>query len=242
MELPAIPAVILNAIQKIESLLDVPLLMHPPVVHFIISLPFIVLLLELINIIVKKRTIGVISFLLLLLTAVAAIAAYLTGNVDGKEAFPLLSEAVQGELKQHKLLGTYVMLASVVVVGFKLLSALVSRGLMKALYLLILIIFIVGILNQGQEGGKLVYKYGINVEKVQELDNELDDAKEELEEIEEANKAVEDSEETAIENTGVEVISSENNLSSTNNTPVIETTTEPKEELDTEVTPQAATD
>ncbi len=182
MELPAIK------IPQIELPFDIPVLLHPPVDHFIIALPVIILLLELVNIVFKKRAIGVTSFFLLILTVVAAAAAYLTGSVDGKEAFPLLNEVAQGELKEHKLLGTYLMLASVVVLLFKLLSSMINRGLMKALYLFILILFVVGILKQGKEGGELVYEYGVNVEKVQTLDNELDDLKEELEELQEENK------------------------------------------------------
>ncbi len=185
MELPAIK------LPQIELPFDIPVLLHPPVDHFIIALPVIILLLEVVNLIVKKRAIGVTSFFLLILTVVAAVAAYFTGSVDGKEAFPLLSEAAQGELKEHKLLGTYLMLASAVVLVFKLLSAMINRGLMKALYLLVLILFVAGILKQGKEGGELVYKYGVNVEKVQELDSELFDVKEELEELEEANKPAE---------------------------------------------------
>ncbi len=195
MELPAIK------IPQIELPFDIPVLMHPPVDHFIIAIPVIVLLLEIINIIAKKRAIGVVSFFLLVLTVVAAAAAYLTGNVDGKEAFPLLNEAAQGELKEHKLLGTYLMLASVAVLVFKLLSSMISRGLMKALYLLVLILFVAGILKQGKEGGELVYKYGVNVEKVQELDSELFDVKEELEELEEENKASEAEEKAPVDTT-----------------------------------------
>jgi len=191
MELPAIK------LPQIELPFDIPVLLHPPVDHFIIALPVIILLLEVVNLIVKKRAIGVTSFFLLILTVVAAVAAYFTGSVDGKEAFPLLSEAAQGELKEHKLLGTYLMLASAVVLVFKLLSAMINRGLMKALYLLVLILFVAGILKQGKEGGELVYKYGVNVEKVQELDSELFDVKEELEELEEANKPAEAEEKEA---------------------------------------------
>jgi len=191
MELPAIK------LPQIELPFDIPLLMHPPVDHFIIALPIIILLLEFINLFAKKRAIGVVSFFLLILTVAAAVAAYFTGSVDGKEAFPLLGEAAQTDLKAHKLFGTYLMLASAVVLVFKLLSAMISRGLMKALYLLVLILFVVGILKQGKEGGELVYKYGVNVEKVQELDSELFDAKEELEELQEANKPAEAEEKEA---------------------------------------------
>jgi len=191
MELPAIK------IPQIELPFDIPLLMHPPVDHFIIALPVIILLLEFINLFAKKRAIGAVSFFLLILTVVAAVAAYLTGSVDGKEAFPLLSEAAQTEVKEHKLFGTYLMLASAIVLVFKLLSAMISRGLMKALYLLVLILFVAGILKQGKEGGELVYKYGVNVEKVQELDSELFDVKEELEELQEENESAEAEEKEA---------------------------------------------
>jgi len=200
MELPAIK------LPQIDLPFDIPVLMHPPIDHFLIALPVIILLLELVNLIVKKRAIGVTSFFLLLLTVIAAVAAYFTGSVDGKEAFPLLSEAAQGELKAHKLLGTYLMFASVIVLVFKLFSSMIQRGLMKALYLLVLILFVVGILKQGKDGGELVYEYGVNVQKVQELDSELDDLKEELEDLEEeskkavpAAKAVEEVKEKAAE-------------------------------------------
>ena len=197
MELPAIK------LPQVELPFDIPVLLHPPVDHFIIALPVIVLLLEVVNLIVKKRAVGVVSFFLLVLTVVAAAAAYFTGSIDGKEAFPLLGEAAQGELKEHKILGTYLMLASVAVLVFKLLSAMISRRLMKALYLLVLILFVAGILKQGKDGGELVYKYGVNVEKVQELDGELDDLKEELEELEEANKPAKAEEKEPAETTEV---------------------------------------
>ncbi|RRS31134.1 MAG: hypothetical protein P794_04830 [Epsilonproteobacteria bacterium (ex Lamellibrachia satsuma)] len=182
MELPAIK------IPQFELPFDIPVLLHPPIDHFLVALPVIVLLLELVNLVLKKRAIGITSFFLLLLTVVAAVAAYFTGSTDGKEAFPLLSEAAQGKLKAHKLLGTYLVMLSVVVLVFKLLSAMIKRGLMKALYLLLLVLFVAGILKQGKDGGELVYKYGVNVEKVQEIDSELDDVKEELEDLKEETK------------------------------------------------------
>ena len=153
-----------------------------------IALPIVVLLLEIINLFAKKRAIGVVSFVLLALTVVVAIAAYLTGTTDGKEAFDALTQAGQTDLKAHKILGTYLMLASGVVLVFKLLSSMIQRGLMKALYLLVLILFVVGILKQGKEGGELVYKYGANVERVADLDSDLFDAKEEVEDLQEKSK------------------------------------------------------
>jgi uncharacterized membrane protein len=160
-------------------------------VHFVIAIPVLVLLIEIINLVAKKRAIGFTAFFLLIVGAVAAVGAYLTGIHDGKEAFDALSQAGQTELKEHRLLGTYLMLASGVLVVFKLLSAMIQRGLMKATYLLVLIVFIAGMFKQGKDGGELVYEYGANVERVQDLDSDLFDAKEELGEAQEKIKELE---------------------------------------------------
>jgi len=186
MELPAIK------IPQIALPFDVPVLLHPPVDHFIIALPIVVLLLEIINLFAKKRAIGVVSFFLIILTAVAAVAAYFTGTVDGKEAWDLLSQSGQAELKEHKLFGTYLMLASGVVLVFKLLSSMIQRGMMKGLFLLILILFVAGILKQGKEGGELVYKYGANVKIVKTMDDEMFDLKDELNDYKEEEKEEEE--------------------------------------------------
>jgi len=179
MELPVIH------LPQIPLPVEIPLLMHPIAIHFLVAIPVIVLLLEIGNLVVKKRAIGVSNFFLLLLMVGFAVAGYLTGSVDGKEAFPALGEMAKEELVEHKLLGTYLMLGSVVVLFFKMLSALIGRGLMKGLYLFILILFVALLFKQGKDGGELVYKYGINVEKVQELDSDLYDAKEELTSLQE---------------------------------------------------------
>jgi len=193
MELPALK------LPQIELPFDIPVLLHPPVDHFVIAIPVLVLIIELINLVAKKRAIGVISFVLLLIGMVAAIGAYLTGTVDGKEAFDALTQAGQAELKEHKLLGTYLMIGSVIVVIFKLLSSMIKRGIMKALFLLVLVVFTAGILKQGKDGGELVYKYGANVERVADLDSDLFDAKEELDELKEEMESSSKKAEKAVE-------------------------------------------
>jgi len=176
MTLPELPF----KIPEIPLPFDIPALMHPPVAHFIIALPVIVLLLEIVNLIAKKRAIGVTSFFLLLLTLVAAVAAYYTGGADGKAAWDILTQDGQTAVKAHKLFGTYLLLASVIVLLFKLLSALVQRGLMKAVYLVVLIFFVAGILKQGKEGGELVYTHGANVKIVKTMDDKMFEIQDEL--------------------------------------------------------------
>jgi len=185
MELPVIPF----KIPELALPFDIPVLMHPPVDHIAIALPLVVLLLEIVNLIAKKRAIGVTSFFLLLLAIIAAVAAYYTGSTDGKEAFDMLNQAGQTDLKAHKLMGTYLVFASMIVLIFKLLSVMIKRGVVKGLYFLILILFVAGILKQGKEGGELVYKYGANVERVAEMDSTIFDLKEELDELKSAGEA-----------------------------------------------------
>lgn len=218
MELPAI------TLPKVELPFDIPVLWHPVVDHFVIALPVVILLLELINLVMRKKAISGTSFFLILLTVIAAVGAYFTGLVDGKEAYPALNEAAKEALGEHKLLGTYLMLASGVVLLFKLLSMLTDKSIIRALYILILIAFVAGIFEQGEEGGELVYKHGLNVEQVKVLDDELFDVKEELEEatatkevsveavktetieIEAEVPAVQDDPKTAVEMTPVEKV------------------------------------
>lgn len=176
MELPVI------TLPKVELPFDIPVLLHPPVDHFAIALPVVILLLELINLVAKKRAISVLSLFFIMLTVIAVAAAYLTGTVDAKETFDALSEAGQSELKEHKLLGTYLVIASGLLLIFKLLSMLASKALVQVLYLLVLVLFVAGMLNQGQEGGELVYEHGANVEKVKILDDKIFDLEEALEE------------------------------------------------------------
>ena len=178
MTLPEIP------LPKVEIPFDIPVLMHPPLIHFLIAIPVVILLLEVFNLVIRKRAVGVVSFFLLILTIAAAIGAYITGLTDGKEAFPALNEVAKAALGEHKQLGAYILVGSVFLLVLKLLS-MIGNKFLKALYILILVLFIAVIFKQGKEGGDLVYKHGLNVQQVKTLDDSLFDLKEEMEELQE---------------------------------------------------------
>lgn len=184
MTLPAI------TLPKVELPFDIPVLLHPAVDHFAIALPVVIILLEFYNLFARRKTVGGFSFILIVLAVVVFTAAYFTGLVDGKEAYSLLSPEGKEALKAHKLLGTYLLFGSAVLLFFKLL-AMTGKGFFKFLFFVVLIGFIAVTLKQGKEGGELVYKYGANVEKVKALDDELFDVKEELEELEEESEKTE---------------------------------------------------
>jgi uncharacterized membrane protein len=160
MELPAI------VLPKIALPFDIPFLLHPAAVHFAIAIPVVILLLELYNMFARRRTIGGFSFILMILTVVSLAAAYYTGNVDGKEAYDLLSSQGQEALKEHKLLGSYLLVGSIVLLVLRLL-AMTGKKFFKLLFFVGLVGFTVVTLNQGKSGGDLTYKYGANVVKAE---------------------------------------------------------------------------
>ncbi len=73
MELPAI------TLPKVDLPFDIPVLLHPIVDHFAIALPIVIILLELINLILRKRAISGVSFFLIVLTVIVFVGAYFTG-------------------------------------------------------------------------------------------------------------------------------------------------------------------
>jgi len=114
----------------------------------------------------KRRAVGVSSFLLLLLMIIVYAGAYLTGLTDGKEAAKVLSPEAKEVLTAHKQLGIYLVYGSLVVLLFKLISAAVKKVAARLVFLVILILFTLAAFNEGKKGGELVYKYGANVQAV----------------------------------------------------------------------------
>ncbi len=220
---------------------ELPLLLHSVAVHFAIALPVIILLLEISNLIFKKRALSVTSLMFMILLAVVYFAAFFTGKADGSEAGPLLSIAGKDELKEHKLVGTYLVYASIVLIAVKAFSMLVARGWAKGLFFLMLVLFIAGSLKQGKDGGELVYEYGANNKLVSAHEDTIDDLNDALEELKEklevakevsgatleAVKEVEKSAQEELSKSGVtEVIKEAKQSAQESYDKVVETTTE----------------
>jgi len=233
MDLPAIE------LPKIDLPFDIPVLIHPVVDHFAIALPVIILLIEFYNLFARKKSVGGFSFILIVLTVLVLIGAYFTGLVDGKESFDLLSPEGQEELKEHKLLGTYLMLASGVLLFFKLL-AMTGNAFFRLLFFLALIGFIFMTYIQGKDGGELVYEHGANVERVKTLDDALFDANDALEDLKSKQEkaAAEPSEAIKAEpESPKEPAKEDTPVSVPTPNPISETVVEPQKEAPTEVLP-----
>ncbi len=163
--------------------IHLPVHLHPIVVHFAVSLPIILLFIEILNLFMKRRALSVTTTLLIFLIAFIFLGAYFTGKADGKEAFAYLSSAGQEELKEHKLLGIYLVYSTAVLLLFKLIAFFVKKWWSKALYLLVLIGFIAVVVIQGKDGGELVYEYGANVKAVQALEDKVEALEEEIDKL-----------------------------------------------------------
>jgi len=153
----------------------IPDMMHPCVVHFAIALPFVILLLEIVNLFVKKRTVGIISFVFALLSSATMIASSMTGHIDAE-----LSTYAQNVIESHKVLGEYLVIISLAVVLFKIFSVVIRTGIVKAIYLMILIIFILAIVKEARSGNELVYKNGVNIQSVSVLQKQLKETSKKL--------------------------------------------------------------
>ncbi len=220
----------------LELPIDIPALLHPAVVHFAVAIPVVIILLEFINLFFRKRALSVFSLFLILVVAIVMAGAYFTGTADGKEAFSLLSEAGKADLKEHKLLGIYLVYGSLALVILKLMFMALSGVISRLFFVLILVGFTAITLKQGHEGGELVYKYGANSEAVANVISDKDDLQDEFDELKESCGSKEKSSTKEEEPKKEEAKAEEKQeVEATNETPKEEEATEEKTEEETPI-------
>ena len=167
----------------------IPVLLHPAVVHFVIVLPIVILVIELINLITKRKALTISVYVLFVMLVGVYLAVYSTGVIDGKNGGLLMSDEGLEHLKVHKNIGIYLIYLSVIPLLLKLLTLAVKKPWAKIVYL-VSFVAIIGLTGyQAKEGGELVYEYGLNVQAkvdlddtVEELQDSLDEQKESYEE------------------------------------------------------------
>ena len=144
--------------------IEIPTLLHPPIVHFAVAIPVLILLFEIINLFLKSKSLKITTSLLIALTVLIIFCAYLTGKTDAKVVLDSGTFNEVADLKEHKLLGIYLVYATVIIFVFKLLSLVINKTGFRIFYVFLLTLFVISILEQAEDGGKLVYKYGANVQ------------------------------------------------------------------------------
>ena len=171
---------LIGLIDSIKLPVEIPLLLHPVTVHFAIAIPVIVMLLEIVNLFTKRKCVGVISTLLLLLAFGVYFAAVMTGKHDGSETFSLLNADGKAELKEHKMLGIYLLYGIGALFILRLIVAAFQGMLAKLFFIIVLAVFLGFVFKQGKEGGELVYTYGANVKAVSAMDDKIIDLEDKL--------------------------------------------------------------
>jgi uncharacterized membrane protein len=144
--------------------ITIPEMMHPAIVHFAVALPVVILLIELINLAARRKSIGAISFVLIVLMAVVYLGAYLTGTVDAQAAKGLGADA-KSLLDAHKNGGVWLVYGTLVVLFFKLVSSAVNKFPARIVYLIVLGVFFWGATGVVKKGCALTYKHGVNVKR-----------------------------------------------------------------------------
>lgn len=175
-----------------------PLLLHPAAVHFAVVLPLVILIVELINLITKRKSLTVSVYLLFGLLIVALVAAYMTGVTDGREAGPLLSDEGLTALKSHKLVGIYLIYLALLPMILKGVSIVLKKPWARVLYILSFAGVLTLTVYQAKEGGELVFTYGANVASQQALEEKIESLEEETVTLKEAYEAKLTAYETAL--------------------------------------------
>ncbi|MBL0721904.1 MAG: hypothetical protein JJV88_04935 [Sulfurovum sp.] len=193
-EFPLLTSFLGDLLEKVPF--EIPTLLHPPLVHFAIALPIIIIILEVFNVFAKLtstsqkpkgKTVSALSLFMIIVLFLVSIGAYATGVADATNAWDTLTVEAQTDVKAHKLLGAYIVLSSFVLLIFKFLSMIGTKS--KVFFLILTIAFAGLSLQQGKEGGELVFAHGANVERVADISSDLEDAKDELSEAEEAQSS-----------------------------------------------------
>ncbi|GEM_PF-1608388 len=154
----------------LDSIIYVPLHLHSTMIHFVITLPIVLLLLEIVNMVFKRKSIDFVNITLVSLLFISLLGAYLTGTIDSQSTLLLGNRDVSNAISEHKVIGVYMFLFGIsFIVIFKVIAFIANKTLYTVLYILMIILFIFVGFIESKSGAELIDKFGVNVSKVTEL-------------------------------------------------------------------------
>lgn len=138
--------------------------LHPAVVHFVVVLPFLALLFEVIALMPKGRQLAPVAPIVLLLAAAAGVAAVLSGESAHDEA--VVPPAARALMEQHEELGEKVMIGFIVLAVIRVVLWRIERFAfwVRGLWLLLLLGGAVAVGYNGKLGGELVFHHGVGTQ------------------------------------------------------------------------------
>jgi len=174
------------------------MMLHPATVHFAMILPLVASTFGVIYLFTRSEGMSKISSRLTLVSALAMIGVWYTGNQAGPQIFNYLSEAGKHELLEHKELGMYLAIA----ISFIALLKIAGCKTHKFILELVAVVLLVGVTAttflQGKHGGEIVYEYGMpfkahSIEsKLQKAVKNADEADEDEDKVEIYEDAIDD--------------------------------------------------
>jgi uncharacterized membrane protein len=150
--------------------------LHPKIVHFPIALLSTYAILEIIGVLFNKDFLNKSALLLLCLGVVAAFFAVLSGG-EALSAFTFWTKESTEVLNEHQKFATFLLWFSLIVCAFRLLLTVKKKfiGLKKIVFIIFSLIILFLVYNTGEQGGKLVTKFGIGTDTI--LDNKTNSEK-----------------------------------------------------------------
>lgn len=140
------------------------LLLHPPLVHFAIVLPLVALFFQISYSVSNNYIYSQWASRILIIAAMFMLAAWYTGGLQGQDVYPFLSDEGQTVLKQHKDIGLYLMVVTIILAIVKFIACKTRHVVLETIVLIGLLAASSGLAYQGFIGGDVVYKYGGGVE------------------------------------------------------------------------------
>jgi uncharacterized membrane protein len=149
---------------------------HPRVIHFAIALLMVYPLFEILALLFKKEYLEKSAHIILFIAVLSALGAVVTGN-QAEAVAELWEEkgAIMpfGEINEHEEYATITLwyfTALLMIRTFLVLKKKFS-GILRYIFLILVISGIYFVVETGEHGGRLVYKYGVGTElKKQEIE------------------------------------------------------------------------
>lgn len=162
------------SVQEFIPAVDMPTLLHFPIVHFATAFLVIAILLEVINIFFKRKSLSVFSLLVIVLVASLMILAYLTVGINDKELIMIVADSGKSGLSEYKEFGTYLAYGALALIVLKLLFMTLSSGMTRLSFAIMLIGYLVLSVNQITKGTLLKQVHGIDSQAISIIKDERD--------------------------------------------------------------------
>ncbi|RJP60933.1 MAG: DUF2231 domain-containing protein [Ignavibacteriales bacterium] len=137
--------------------------LHPQIVHFPIAILILYSVLEIIGILFNNEFLQKTSFLLLVIGVVSAVGAVLTGNQAAEFAKLNSDLPIATLIEDHETYATITLWYYFAILILRTYLTLKKKfeGLLKFIFIPLVLIGCYLIYETGEHGGKLVYEYGI---------------------------------------------------------------------------------